>query len=1154
LNTLVSPGTRGASPAGGGNAAARARAWAGRSACGRAFLGLGFLVAFLAVPLAGAQNILYPKIEASFNVTGLSTNPVVLFDYTQTDVEVTLLQPNSNTITLPAFYDGGTLWRVRHAPAMPGAYSVSKITLNGAPVSVANLQPASWLVAGQPTDPGYIQVDPANPHRFITGNGQRFFPKGQDVAWDVNSHTVTNLFPRLGAAHENWSRVWMDAWDGKNLDWNSDGTSPGPLGDFSLTVARKWDSIVSAAEQAGVHFQMTLHHHGEYSSTVDPNWPQNPYNISNTASTIGFLTNATQFFTNATAISVTQRKLRYAIARWGYSSSVMAWELFNEVQYTDAAQQGLWTIVGAWHDQMASFLHTNDPYHHLVTTSSDLTEPIWDNCDYYTHHDYPSDVVSGLRDATDITASQPVKPDYGAECATNGTPDLGIDAPLWAGLMAAQSGNEEPWWWDTIDYPTSYGYFRSVSDFVTLSGLADQDGLVQSAPTTTGGALGPLTFGLGGGWATASQSTFTVGAVAPDGVGSAPSYLQGEYHRSMTPNGYTFLVDYPAAGTFAVQVVEIASSGAGLQISVDGTLQTNISWPSSTNGDVSTNFTASIPVSAGSHSILLWDPGLDWINLGNITLNPYSPSLAAYAIGNTNFFASWVWNTSNLFYTNASVPATGTLSVTGLNPGTYAANWWDTFVGGAVSNFTLVVANTNPVVVGTPPVLRSAALYVGAPPRAGLAAPSLVQTLGTNSPAAAFLITLTNGGGLPLGYSLCVTGASPVSYSALNSTQTAGPWYAWKDISSIGSNITAFTALAPPKSALDEGIAGPFNIGFGFPFFSGYQSPTVVTQVYLSPNGFIAFSPFAGDTSTNTAFPGASAPSNCIAFFWRDLDLSAGGNIYTASDTINGTFTVQFQGARFKSSSSTVTCQVILKTTGEIVMQYQSLSSSNTCTVGVQSANAAQGLTVVSNANYLQALFAIRLTPTPWISLSANAGFVSQGRTNAVTATLNPAGLTYGTNRATLLLSTSDATQPLFSLPLELDLTPLATWRQTWFGTAADSGNAADAADPAGDGLVNIVKYAFGLNPTVVCQDPISFELAGQHLVVWFNRPHPAPSDISYLFEISSNLTSATWNSGSNYTSQAITNNGNGTETVTVTDLTPIASTSAHYLRVQIAH
>jgi hypothetical protein len=1104
--------------------------------------------------LASAQGATYSKIEASFNVTGISTNPAVLFDYTQTDVKVTIAQPDSSTVTLPAFYDGGTTWRVRHTPTMAGTYSIVGIALNGSPLSVSNLQPSSWAVVGQPTDSGFVQVDPANPRRFITSNGKRFFPKGEDAAWDTDGHNVTNIFLKMGAAHENWSRVWMDHWDGKNLDWNSDGSSPGPLGTLNLAVAQKWDGILAAAEQAGVHFQMTLQHHGQYSTTVDPNWGQNPYNTTNPASSIGFLTSPVQFFTNATAIAVTQLKLRYAIARWGYSTAIMAWELFNEVQFTDAGQTGQWGIIGAWHDQMAEFIRSQDPYHHLITTSSDLTQPIWDQCDFYTHHDYPSDVVTGLRDATDISSSQPVKPDYGAECGTNGTPHLGVDAPLWSGLMAGQSGNEEPWYWDGIDAANDYIYFRAMSDFVTLSGLGDQDSAAKGAPATTGGAPGPLAFAPGGGWATATQSTFTVGTGAPDGIGSAPSYLQGNYHRSMTPNGYTFLVNYPAAGTFSVQVLTIAASGAGLQISLDGVLQTNIAWPSS-GSDVSTNYTTSISVPSGSHTVLLWDPGNDWINLGNLTLNPYVPLLGAYSVGGTNFDAIWVWHRTNLFNTTASVPVAGTISVAGLNPGTYSAVWWDTFAGVAISNFTFTVADTNPVTLNTPSILRSAALYAGIRPQAGLSAPSLVQTLGTNSPPVVLPITLTNSGGLPLSYSLCVTGANAVAYSAMNSTQLGGPIFAWKDISGVGSNITGnFTALAAPKNAKDEGIAGPINIGFGFPFFSGLQTPTVVTQLYVSPNGFVTFSPFAGDTSTNTVLPSSSAPSNCIAFFWRDLDLSTAGNVYVATDSICGTFTLQFQGVRFKSSASTVTCQLILKTTGEILMQYQSMSVSNTCTVGVQSANRTQGLTVVNNGNYLQSNFSVRLTPMPWFSLSGNASLVPKSGSETVYATLNPAGLGYGTNTATLLIATGDATQPLFTLPVELDITPLATWRQTHFGTAANSGSAADTADPDGDGLINIIEYAFNTDPNVANASPISYAVAGGHLTVIFKRTHPAPADITYLVEVTDDLTSGYWSSGPSYTSEAVTDNGDGTETVTVTDLSVIGSSPAHFLRVQIVH
>jgi hypothetical protein len=1104
------------------------------------------LVVFLLCPniKISAQGT-YSKIEASFNVTNLTTDP---FDYTTTDVRVQMLQPDNTTVSLPAFFDGGTTWRVRHTPKMAGVYSVSQVTMNGTSLAVSNLQPTSWTVAGTPTDAGFVQVDPSHARRFITSNGKRFFPRGANVAWDASGHNVTNIFWKMGAAHENWSRVWMNHWDGKNLDWPAGGATL-PPGQLNLTVAQKWDGIVAAAEQADIHFQMTLQHHGQYSTAVDPNWSYNPYNVANTlGSTNGFLTDPVQFFTNTTAKALTKRKLRYAVARWGYSPAIMAWELFNEVQFTDAARTGQWSLVQAWHDEMALFLRSQDPYQHLITTSSDLTQPIWDQCDYYTHHDYPGDVITGLRDAPDISESQPVKPNFGAECATNGVPRYGVNAPLWAGLMNGQSGAEQPWWWDSMDEENDYVYFRAVSDFITLSGLADQNVLAKSVPAVTGGANGQLAFAPGGGWATASQDTFTVANGAPDGIGSAPSYLQGVYHREMTPNGYTFNVNYPQAGTFSVQILTIARSGAGLKMLIDGVVQTNISFPAATN-DISTNFTASVAVSAGAHFIQMTNPGLDWVNLGNITLNPYVPVLGAYAVGNPGFSAMWVWNRNNVFDPNASSSVAGTVQVAGLDAGNYSGTWWDTFAGAAISNFTFAVASSNsPVTLNTPAILRSAALYVGLPPQADIAAPNLNQTLGSNSPAFSVPLTIANHGGLPLGYRLMVTNANPIAYNAINSTQAGGPAYAWKDISAIGQDISSsFTALAAPKTAKDEGIAGPVNLGFAFPFFTNS-----FTQLYVSPNGFVTFSPFSGDTSTNTLLPGTSTPSNAIAFFWDDLDLNANGHVYTFTDAIDGTFTLEFQNVRFKNTTTTVNCRLVLKTTGEILMEYQSLAVSNACTVGVQNAVRTQGTTVAFNQNYLRSNFAVRLTPLAWLGLDGHAGYVSASATNVVTVSFNPTGLAYGTCNATLLLQTGDAGQPLISLPVSLAITPRATWRQTHFGTAQNAGSAADTADPDGDGLMNILEYAFNTDPNVPNANPISFALTNNHLTVTFNRAHPAPVDLSYVPEVCTNLASGVWNSGPAYTSETVTDNNNGTETVIVTDLAPISSTAVHFLRIRV--
>ena len=722
----------------------------------------------------------YSRIDASFNLPGLITDP---FNYEVTDVKVDILQPDATTFTVSAFFDGGTTWRVRHLPTMPGTYSITAIRLNGTNAAFSNLTPTNWVVSGFPTGAGYVKVDPANPRRFLTSNGRRFYPVGQDVAWGYTSgssdYRVTTIFPKMGAAHETWSRVWMTHfydWEGLglNLDWPKINNT---FGQFSLVVASNWDAIVSAADQAGIHFQMTLQHHGQYASTngsnVNPNWEQNPYNTANG----GFLSSATNFFTDTTARDITKRKYHYIITRWGYSPAIMAFELFNEVQNTDAAHGGQWGNIQAWHNEMAMFIKTNDPYHHLVTTSDSLNEPLWDQTDYYQHHNYPSDLITGLRDCQDISASQTVAPDFAGECGIDFTQHVGISPPIWAGIMSGQSGASMPWYWDTIDPNNDYFLIQAAADFVTASGLGDQDVLTKSIPNTTSGSSGPLIFAPGGGWGTnQGPDTFTVGSSAPDGIGLSTPFLQGNSHRSLLTNGYTFNVNYPVAGTFSVQILQIAACGGTLQMILDGVTQTNVVLPSNANcggnwAGTATNATYAINVSSGAHTIKLANPGTDWLQLGNITLTPYVAQLGAYAIGNTNFTALWLWHRTNVFLATPGPSVAGTVQVAGLNAGTYSATWWDTFGAGAISNFTFTVTSSSvPVTLATPPILRSVALFAGLPVQAGIVPPNLTQTAAPGSSPTNLPLVITNAGGLPLTYSLMFTSAVPawLSFSSTN--------------------------------------------------------------------------------------------------------------------------------------------------------------------------------------------------------------------------------------------------------------------------------------------------------------------------------------------------------------------------------------------------
>lgn len=834
----------------------------------------------------------YPKIEASFSVNTPIADP---FAYTN-DVRVQILQPDATTVSLPAFYDGGTTWRVRHTPTLPGVYTISSITLNGSPLAYNNLQPAAWPVTGFPTSPGFVRLDPANPHRFMTSNGRRFFPVGQDVAWSSPSSDIMNILPKMGAAHENWTRIWMTHFYdngttyGLNLDWPKVNNT---LGKLSLTNALHWDAIMAAAEQAGIHVQFTLQHHGQYASTngsnVNPNWEQNPYNVANG----GFLSYATNFFTDPRAIELTKRKLRYIVARWGYSPNVMGWELFNEVQFTDAAYANQWGNIEAWHNLMATFLRSQDYYHHLITSSSELTEPIWDETDYYQHHDYPSDLIAGLQGAPDISASQTVGPDFSGECGIDTTPHVGVSPPVWAGLMAAQSGAAMPWYWDTIDPNNDYFLVQAAADFVTVSGLADENALTKSMPTMTAGANGPLSFAFGGGFNAAAQDTFTVGSSAPAAAGTTPPFLQGTYHRAYTPNGYTFNVNYPSAGTFSVQILTIASSGAGLEIFLDGNLKTNLTFAATAN-DTSTNLTVSIAAPAGAHSINLYNPGLDWVQLGSFTLTPYVPSLSAYAIGTNDWQAVWMWNRANIFSATPGPSISGTVAISGLNPGTYAGTWWDPFGTGAVSNFTFTVSNGNtPVTLVTPPILRSLAIYVGVPAQAGIAYPNLTQAVYSNSPPLLTSLNVTNSGGLPLSYSLTFTNPIPawLTFSSTNgyvSKSGLTDVYLALNPAGLAAGTYHFTFFVSTSDPLLPATAQMI-------LFTVSSSPPMVPQLQILPaaSGQFAFQ-LQGSTnvayvvqtssnllswvsvSTNTLPAGAVNFTNAIApgvaqQFWRAL-------------------------------------------------------------------------------------------------------------------------------------------------------------------------------------------------------------------------------------------------------------------------------------------
>ena len=123
--------------------------------------------------------------------------------------------------------------------------------------------------------------------------------------------------------------------------------------------------------------------------------------------------------------------------------------------------------------------------------------------------------------------------------------------------------------------------------------------------------------------------------------------------------------------------------------------------------------------------------------------------------------------------------------------------------------------------------------------------------------------------------------------------------------------------------------------------------------------------------------------------------------------------------------------------------------------------------------------------------------------------------------------------------------TPAALWRQQWFGTTANIGNAADTADPAQDGIINILKRAFNLNPLVAEKAGVPYGTLNGNLFTLTYQQSLAATDL--IFQVEGSYDLINW-STNNITDVVVSNNGviaMHAASVPVTNLT-------QFLRLQV--
>jgi hypothetical protein len=171
------------------------------------------------------------------------------------------------------------------------------------------------------------------------------------------------------------------------------------------------------------------------------------------------------------------------------------------------------------------------------------------------------------------------------------------------------------------------------------------------------------------------------------------------------------------------------------------------------------------------------------------------------------------------------------------------------------------------------------------------------------------------------------------------------------------------------------------------------------------------------------------------------------------------------------------------------------------------------GGTAISVQGVVYALTATNSTP-----MIGGTGVVTVTDSTVTPGTfaVNATNLTPGTSYtfAAYATNSSGTTYSPTSSFTTVTLSALESWRQTWFGSSENTGNAADTADPYGTGVPNLAVFAFfgpAQNPATTRADNLpQMQLKGGYLVYSFTSPSGI-SGITYGAEWSTTLKAGSW-------------------------------------------
>lgn len=664
----------------------------------------------------------YGKFECTLDIDAVYDNP---YDYDQVQISAVFTAPSGVERSVDGFYmqdfdlnttngsitevgEGG--FKIRFSPDEIGDWTFQATLTDSTGTTTYDPQSFECVEISSENNKGFVRTGLTNYLEY--DNGDQYILVGENMAWE-NTNPYTNYkswLTKLNDNGGNFIRLWHAHW-GLGIEWENGWDDFEGLRRYKESNCFYQDWLYDYCADRGIHIMLALQHHGPVSSNVNPNWNESPYNVANG----GPCQNTWDFFTNEEAKNHTKNRYRYIVARWGYSRSIMSWELFNEVNWTDNFESYL-TEIQDWHAEMAGYLKTIDPYSHLVTTSyahSDQDPVVWSNPDMdftQTHYyintgNLEKALVGGIRSYLEDFD----KPTLNGEFGLGGNPNLSnadadgihLHNSMWGSLFGGGMGTAMTWWWDVYVHPRDlYYHFAPIRTILDDISFVEKD--MRPTLSYTTGASGDLLLTPSLGWGALGDPSITInqnGTTTPEAP-ALSQYLYGSLWNTEFRSPPTFIVDYPAEGEFTVRTGGSAGQSPKVTIYLNGEMVLDdLAFP---------NQDHTIIIPAGPNEIMVDNLGTDWVSITSYNFSGVGSKIDSYTLlaDDKDEAAGWVLNNeyNHINIDENGVPESvtgGELIIDDFVDGTYFIKWYDCLTGEIVNTEELVTTD-NQIIASIP--------------------------------------------------------------------------------------------------------------------------------------------------------------------------------------------------------------------------------------------------------------------------------------------------------------------------------------------------------------------------------------------------------------------------------------------------------------------